>query len=493
MRKLLTSLLVCLMLPSVPLPVFATWNQGVQWIVETTGADTNGGCYDPTVGSPGTDESTGAGTAITITLTGTTTGTASPAFSSTTHGPGNCIHIASGTGCTAGWYEILSQSSGTATFSTAMGSSTDVCTGVIGGSLQTPGQFITNINSIAVNYNTLNLQKGTYSVSSSSTLHSTGTGYYLSGFNVTKGDLAGVSCSGGNCPTITTATNSVNLLTSDTSPNVIANVNLTNTAGTPASGFVCNGSNQVVLFDQVTFSGFKIVFDGNTSGTCTQAHFHAVEVKNSVTTASPTFVLGTSGLFSMTGSYVHDNTNSNGIIVTSSGNAGVLIGNTFYNNSPGSTAMVSFVNPRSVIRNNNFVSTQGASSTALADIGASQSSVVENNVFYNNAGTACSCNSFLVGVGGQGGFLMNVNAFGSNLSNGTTGTGAITLTADPFTSKSSGNFSLNSTAGGGALLKAAGFPGTFPGGTTTGYIDVGAAQSQASGGSSSSVQTTVQN
>ncbi len=52
----------------------------------------------------------------------------------------------------------------------------------------------------------------------------------------------------------------------------------------------------------------------------------------------------------------------------------------------------------------------------------------------------------------------------------------ITLTADPFTNAASGDFSLNHTVGGGLACRRAGFPGVFPGGTTTGYSDIGAVQ-----------------
>src|ERR1700761_3641583 len=117
MRKL--ALLLALIFS--PCAAFATaFGSATAWDIQTTGSDTNGIGFDSGVGSPGTNESTGSGTAITITLTGTTTGTASPAFSSTTHGPGNFVHIASGSGCTPGWYEVLSQSSCTATFNVAM-------------------------------------------------------------------------------------------------------------------------------------------------------------------------------------------------------------------------------------------------------------------------------------------------------------------------------------------------------------------------------------
>lgn len=77
-------------------------------------------------------------------------------------------------------------------------------------------------------------------------------------------------------------------------------------------------------------------------------------------------------------------------------------------------------------------------------------------------------------------------AFGSNTSGNVqtspTQIGCVTLSGDPFVNAASGNFALNSTAGAGAACRGAGIPGAFPGGLTTGYVDIGAAQHQDSGG-----------
>lgn len=62
--------------------------------------------------------------------------------------------------------------------------------------------------------------------------------------------------------------------------------------------------------------------------------------------------------------------------------------------------------------------------------------------------------------------------------------GSITGSGSFFTNAASNDFSLNNTAGAGALCRATGYPATFPRGTTADYADVGAAQSQASGVSS---------
>jgi len=55
-------------------------------------------------------------------------------------------------------------------------------------------------------------------------------------------------------------------------------------------------------------------------------------------------------------------------------------------------------------------------------------------------------------------------------------TGFVVLTADPCVDADNNDFSLNNIAGGGADCRAAGFPGILLGGTTTGYLDIGAVQ-----------------
>lgn len=70
----------------------------------------------------------------------------------------------------------------------------------------------------------------------------------------------------------------------------------------------------------------------------------------------------------------------------------------------------------------------------------------------------------------------------TSLTTGATTDGFITLTVDPFINAAGGNFALNNTTGGGAMLRALGLPGSLPGIATTSFLDVGAAQHQDSGG-----------
>lgn len=87
----------------------------------------------------------------------------------------------------------------------------------------------------------------------------------------------------------------------------------------------------------------------------------------------------------------------------------------------------------------------------------------------------------------SGAFLLNC-AGGNNTSGNYNGTNLVNveslqaLTGDPFTNAAAGDFSLNNTASAGAACRAAGFPGAYPAGLTTGYLDIGAAQHQDAGG-----------
>jgi hypothetical protein len=59
--------------------------------------------------------------------------------------------------------------------------------------------------------------------------------------------------------------------------------------------------------------------------------------------------------------------------------------------------------------------------------------------------------------------------------------GFIDLTADPFVDAENLDFALNNVAGGGALLRQAGFPNEFPGLNTENFIDINAAQAASVG------------
>lgn len=126
----------------------------------------------------------------------------------------------------------------------------------------------------------------------------------------------------------------------------------------------------------------------------------------------------------------------------------------------------------------------GTSSHGFSFDGTLGAALVQNNVAYGCGGYGfrdTTSDSLFLARGN--------NAYGSNssgnLSNVPPGLGDVILTADPFTNAAAGDFSLNTTAGGGAACRAAGFPGVFPGGLTTGHLDIGAVQHEDTPGGSS--------
>ena len=103
-----------------------------------------------------------------------------------------------------------------------------------------------------------------------------------------------------------------------------------------------------------------------------------------------------------------------------------------------------------------------------------------NDIFYGNGGYGVNitqngvCPAGVPGVSGSGNSAMILynNGTGSNTSGAynscLTSINDVALSASPFVSSS--NFALNSTAGGGAALKAAGFPGVTSFGTGSAAI-----------------------
>ena len=110
-------------------------------------------------------------------------------------------------------------------------------------------------------------------------------------------------------------------------------------------------------------------------------------------------------------------------------------------------------------------------------------------IMANCLATSNSLHGYSIGANNAGMPMAN-NANWNNTSGGYRFTnvyefGRINLSADPYTNAAANDFTLNNTAGGGALLRSAGFPGSVTGGNT-GFVDVGAYQVAAGGGSSGS-------
>lgn len=447
-----------------------------------TGSDTNGGGFVP--GSSGTDWSQQAAAQYAVTdgvTAGTTTITsATAAFG--TDVVGNLIFVSGGTGSvTAAWYQIISRTNATTIVvdrSTGLTAGTGVTLN-IGGALASLAQIKTNFASGQTAYAT-----GTFTLTTTITwsgdYQAAGNGcIQLIGYSATRGD-------GGKC-TVTSSTNSCNLFTMQGKEMKFFNISFTHTAGTRGS----------IIIDQAVANSYNITFenctmDGGQYGVNADyiqaLLLHNCEIKNSI-------VNGYENQGSLIiDCFIHDN-GQHGVSIIADGSSNapgptVVLRTTFYNNTSNG------------INNNAQLGTQGQLMIVLSHCNFVSNGIdglfiratsgysvhLDNNIFYGNASWGVLYNG---SSGTMGPVSGSNNAFGSNTagarSNFPTLPGDISLTADPFTSKSTGDFSLNSTAGGGAACKAAGFPGTLNAGGS-GSANIGVLDPAASSSTTISVE-----
>lgn len=449
----------------VPRLVFAALPLGVNWEVRTTGSDTNGGGF--VSGASGTDfsQQDAAQQAYTdLVIGGTTTQLTSVLHPFGATAPGNIINVTGGAGCTTGRYQVVSVVGITATMDRSVGTGASTCTGNLGGGLATIATAITSM----VAGNTVWVKSGTYT---QTTAHTIALSTHWEGYQTTHGDF-------GTAPLITTATNSTILLTvsnggAGTSTWLaLWNLNFSNTAAVRAAGLTASTNvNNSVTINGATFDGFTTAI--NTSNDVGSLTLTGAEVKNS--TGAGITLDSAVAHFACSGCWIHNNTTAG---LTGNSPSISFLNSIFSVNASGisvgavSLSLVSCA----------FVSNTG--SAIVAPTGGAGSSgygvQVSNSIFFGNGAVALNfdngANNVFAAINGRN------NAYGSNTGGNFSAhvlfpgsPGDITLTANPFTSAT--NFALNNTAGGGALLRARGWPGTFPGGLTVSTMNVGPVQS----------------
>ncbi len=454
-------------------PAYGAFNAGMAWDVRTTGSDSNGGGFDSTVSSPGTNYSlqNSAQVALTDLVIGATTTQGTSVlhpFDSTS--PGNVVNVVSGSGCTVQRVEILSVSGVTATFDKTLGTAASVCTGNLGGSL------LTFCGGMQAPFGNVNLptavwfKSGTYTLTTGCTIDNSnfsGINYTVTGYGSTHGD-------GGTRPLITTATNSTKLLKVFNGWYLFSNMNWSNTAGTQADGIWSGSSNPLVATQDCTFDGFNVALNGdNGAGSPMSAYLMTTEIKNSVSDGVRMFYT-----LDIRGSWIHAN---GGDGIKQYGTCNINIEDSVISANTGigveaiaSSGIGGAAGNIRIYHSDVAANTGDGIKIANPVYLCLGSSAVTSNGGYGvnavSAGTISTQNTLVCPASGY-------NAYGLNTSgavnNTTTSTGDVTtVSVIPFTSSS--DFSLNSTAGGGALLRSAGFPGVTPFGT--GYTDIGALQ-----------------
>jgi len=437
------------------------------WEVRTAGLDTNGGGF--VTGASGSDysqqdakNSGGAdGSTTDAVANGTTTITSATANFGTTI-VGNIIYLQGGSGgLAAGWYEVTARAS---TTSITIDRNVAAGTGItmnIGGALITIGQALTNMT---VAEHICYVKVGTYNLTTALATSVGGATFFnsrLTGYNTTRGDAP----TGASRPTIATNGNAINALNIAHQGWVVSNF-IIDGAGA-SRGLI--GVNISALYSAIVNCKVK---DFDTRGMLVPALADSIIDRCEVTAC--TQGIRTGGQFAIVNSVIHANTGvgidaiastlayidrcviANNSGASSDGISGIVLGVSIRN-------CTIYGNGRDGIRNTN----------PYANLGC----VIQNNLLVSNGGYGLNLSAVRSSVSYP---EFAYNAFYNNTSgarnNVLAGAGDVTLTADPFTNAAGGDFSLNTTAGGGAAARAVGFPGVFPGISTTGYLDIGAAQ-----------------
>lgn len=451
-----------------------------EWDVRTTGADDNGGGWN--TAASGTDYSQQNSPQVTYTdlvIDGAdNTKITSAATPFAAAHVGNIINITSGTGFTVQRVQVNSVAANVATCDKAVGTvGSTGGNGKLGGALLTIGTAINT--GCAVGGNTVHVKAGTYTLTSVITWSNTAANSNdattkVIGYNATHGDY-------GTRPLITTSTNSTELL--NTSPGVnsvnllLSNLHFTNTAGTRAKGIRAVANSVYLYVVNCIMDGFTLAIDST-------AGFFSLSLERSAFLNSSSHAVQSSGGVRVTavGCYFKGTANTANALYTTGDT--IVVGCLFANNGYGAV-LPGGGNILGIIVGNTFTDTY-RDAIHFTGTPSQVNYLIANNIIWNS-GTLDSGSTDVYGINAASAFVCvrYNNAYGSNFGGDTGVTitpaeiGALALTVDPFTNSGSNDYSLNSTAGGGAVCKQAAFPGVVPGASTTGYLDVGSIQTQA--------------
>lgn len=400
---------------------------------------------------------------------------------------GNVIAVSSGTGFTQQRAQILSiPASVTARCDRTLG--TTASTGgnsKLGGALLTIGQAGALHNTsqgIYVKYNatafsststTNNAAGGRMTLTSGSSTAMS----FIRGFDTVCGDEY-TPTNGLNRPTIQWGVNAGTLpIISGGTSCRIENFILDGSTFTGTRGIAPSTNNIIRKVKFLNFKSSSVV----PAGTTLVADCEFTACSLSAALSIVTFIM------EFRGCSFHDNTFN---VITASSGQIKLIKCDFYNNTGASTNNVQATGAATVICDGVTMGTVGQHGF---DIQAALAQGVFTNCYVQGAGGAgwnFGTAMDIVAMINCGGYNNTSGNFDvTKLTNSYDQIGFLSPSADVFTNLAGGDLTLNNTAGAGALLRAAGWPSTYPGMTGTNYSDVGAYQSQAvsSGGGGASV------
>lgn len=430
--------------------------------IQTGGDDANGGGF--VTGAAGTDFSLVAGKRTAGDVTdisttdavgaGTTTLTSLTANFSTAI-VGNIICLSGGTGSlTKTWRQVTARASTTSiTVDAAVATGTGI-TMNIGGALATPGMAGGyGLVSGAIIY----IKAGTYTIASATPNIATGcfssslATLVVEGYQTTRGDL-------GTPPLLqASGISSFTIVTTTGADAAVYNLSVDGAGLTTSRGYTLRGVGYLLNVLNCTNSGFTedtsvILIRCTATGCSGNAGFsnitynaNGVAYNNTVTG----FALNLGQI--AIGCIADTNTGASSDGFTGTDPA-VLIGCTAYKNGrDGIRVTDNALVQNCLSEDNGAFGINGQSGIALL--------LINNGVFGNDSGDT-------TGLTGKG--VKNI--------------GLVTGSGSFFVDAANQNFALNNTAGAGAAVRAAGYPGVLPLGGT-GYTDIGALQHQDVGGS----------
>lgn len=454
MKRLLLALLLVVLTAS---PSFGAIAATTVWEIQqdATANNVNGCGYNASNAAPGTDRSQTTTAFDSGADLASADGDENPCVvTSATHtfdgdDHGNIIHITAGTGWTAGWYEIVSTSGGAATLDRACGTDGAKTGGTwyLGGACSMNSTLDHELLNAIVAGNTVYVKYNANAIALGENVTATTSGtstaaVSILGYKTTRGD----NPTGTNRPTINGAANAFwtgnynilkHLIITGTSSNVLRigtysiaeNLKSTNTSGTAdRSAIVVGAASTVVNCEASSTNGSAIYTIGNNA--------------------------------KMLGNYLHDS--KEGIKLGGTGNViafNVIETVSTYGINGATYGFTSMIN------NTIYGAASPAGTGVYFTTGTAQ--LLYNNIISGFETGATSTSTYIDTVSNYNNFYNNTPNDRSNWA-----TGANDVDADPaFTDAANGDFRV------GANMKAAGFPGQFPGvDALDGYLDIGAVQ-----------------
>jgi hypothetical protein len=428
----------------------------------TSGVDTNGGCF--IAGSSGSDLSypTSSPVAYTdlVAVTATTITSAATPFSAAS--VGNCLHIASGTGWTPGWYYVVSVTVVTATVDRAIATIASTGgTGTLGGALKTISQFHTN--GAAGNIAWMKAEATVTTATGFAVFFAgtNGTPTQLYGYGSTRGDLGKV--------TIQATAANITLIGIGTNSFIVKNFTLDVNSQANVKGFHHNAQfGEAVDITVLNVGNASQGFNwGNSQNTCLRC------LVNGGSGTGMAFNFGSNG-----GAYCWFCIATGMTAVPFEASNSYVCSFCIAANNTGATTdgfSVQSGGPIWIMNSIACGNGRDGINASAANFGQGSSPIFMNNILTGNGRYGFNFSGFSPPAGS---FIEDYDAYFNNTTadrNGFTGGGHdITMTGTPF--NCAGNdFSLNNTAGAGARIRSAGYAGALPLGST-GFMDIGVLQ-----------------